>query len=121
MTLENLAALLDRYAASGQQLARLIEGRDTDAIDAASRQLADLTLKFQQALPQITALLAKAPASVRADWHARLHAAAHEVKVGQALSDLNANSATARLALLAQASGADVSYAKNGQLGLGPR
>lgn len=121
MTLDNLAALLDRYSASSQHLAAMVATRDTNAIEAASRQLADMTLRFQQALPHIKPLLARAPANVRADWRERLQAAAQDANVGAALSDLNANTATARLAVLAQASGADMAYAKNGQLGLGPR
>ena len=121
MTLENFSPLLDRYAACGKQLADSVATRDTTAIEQASRKLADMTLVFQQALPNVLSLLATIPAHAKQEWTTRLEAAAFAVNVGVNLSDLNASTAAARLALLAQASGADLSYAKNGQLGLSAR
>lgn len=121
MTLEDFAPLLDRYSACGKQLADHVATRDTNAIEQASRKLADMTLVFQHALPRVHALLATVPAHARQAWATRIEAAAFAVNVGAHLSDLNAHTAAARLAVLAQASGADLCYAENGQLGIRAR
>ena len=121
MTLDAFSVLLDRFAAASATLTGLVHTRDADNIQLASRKLADATLALQQAMPKALVQLEHCSPAIREAFRVRLEAAAQDSKIGAELSDLQAASANSRLAFLAQASGADLSYANNGQLGLGAR
>jgi hypothetical protein len=121
MTLDAFSVLLDRFAGASATLTGLVHTRDADGIQLASRKLADATLALQQAMPKALVQLEHCSPAIREAFKVRLEAAAQDSKIGAELSDLQAASATSRLAFLAQASGADLSYANNGQLGLGAR
>ena len=121
MTLDAFSVLLDRLASASATLSGLVQTRDADSIQLASRKLADATLAVQQAMPKALVQLDHCGPAIREAFKVRLEAAAHDAKVGAELSDIQAASATSRLAFLAHASGADLSYANNGQLGLGAR
>jgi hypothetical protein len=111
MTLDAFSVLLDRFAGASATLTGLVH----------TRKLADATLALQQAMPKALVQLEHCSPAIREAFKVRLEAAAQDSKIGAELSDLQAASATSRLAFLAQASGADLSYANNGQLGLGAR
>lgn len=121
MTLDAFLLLLDRFTCCSGTLAGLVRTRDTESIQLATRKLADATLALQQAMPKALVLLDHGAPAMRDAFRARIEATMHEVKVGAELSDLQATTAASRLAFLAQASGADLSYANNGQIGLGAR
>ena len=121
MTLDAFSVLLDRFAAASATLTGLVHTRDAESIQLASRKLADATLALQQAMPKAIVQLQHCSREIREAFTVRLEAAALDSKVGAELADLQAISATRRLSFLAQASGADLSYANNGQLGLGAR
>lgn len=116
MRLEEFSAVVDRCAFAAQALSEAVTGHDTNRIDQATQALSLRILEVQLALPHALPSLQAAEPHVREGWQARLAAILEPIKIAAELSTLNTAAASARLAALAQLSGAELSYSSSGQL-----
>lgn len=115
MTLEEFSAVVDRCAQAAQTLSAAVAGTDTGRIQNATEALSLSLLEVQRALPRALPALQAAAPQVRQAWQTRLAAIVEPLQIGTELSTLNTASASARLAALAQLSGAELSYSNTGQ------